>query len=47
MLAEKLADGTLTMDVEKVYPFREISQALAHAARPGRSGKILLRFGTD
>jgi trans-2-enoyl-CoA reductase len=44
MLAAKLADGTLTFDVEKVYPFREIAEALAHAARPGRSGKILLRF---
>ena len=47
MLAGKLADGTLTMNIEKIYPFHEIGQALAHAARPGRSGKILLRFGTD
>ena len=46
-LAAKLAEGTLTVDVEAVYPFRQIGQALAHAARPGRSGKILLRFGTD
>jgi trans-2-enoyl-CoA reductase len=47
MLAAKLADGTLTVAVEKVYPFRDVGQALAHAARPGRSGKILLRFETD
>ncbi|MGA8260538.1 MAG: zinc-dependent alcohol dehydrogenase family protein [Arenicellales bacterium] len=47
MLAAKLLDGVLTVDVEKVYPFREIAQALAHAVRPGRSGKILLRFGVD
>lgn len=47
MLVAKLADGTLTMEVEKVYPFREISQALAHAAQSGRSGKILLSFGSD
>jgi len=47
MLAAKLADGTLTVAVEKVYPFRDIAQALAHAARPARSGKILLRFGAD
>lgn len=43
-LAAKLADGTLTVQVEEVYSFREISRAVAHAARPGRSGKILLRF---
>ena len=47
MLAAKVADGTLTVNVERVYPFRDIAQALAHAARPGRSGKILLRFGAD
>jgi NADPH:quinone reductase-like Zn-dependent oxidoreductase len=47
MLAARLADGTLAVDVEKIYPFRDIVQALAHAARPGRSGKILLRFGAD
>ena len=46
-LAAKLSDGTLVVDVEKVYPFRDIGQALAHAARSGRSGKILLRFGTE
>jgi len=47
MLAPKMANGTLSMDVEKVYPFREIGQALAHASQPRRSGKILLRFGSD
>ena len=46
-LAAKVADGTLTVNIEQVYPFTDIAQALAHAARPGRSGKILLRFGTD
>jgi len=46
-LAAKLAAGMLNIDVEVVYPFREIGAALAHAARPGRSGKILLRFGVD
>lgn len=43
-LALQLAAGTLKVDVETVYPFRDIRAALAHAARPGRSGKILLRF---
>lgn len=47
MLAAKLVDGTMSMNVEKVYPFREISQALGHAAQSGRSGKILLSFGSD
>lgn len=46
-LAAELADGTLAVDVEAVYPLREIGPALAHAARPGRSGKVLLRFGND
>lgn len=46
-LAAKVSDGTLTVEVEKVYPFRDLGRALAHAARPARSGKILLRFGTD
>lgn len=45
MLAGKLADGTLVVDIESVYPFGEIRRAVAHAARGGRSGKILLRFG--
>jgi len=47
MLARKMADGTLSVDVEQVYDVRDIGQALAHAARPGRSGKILLGFATD
>jgi NADPH:quinone reductase-like Zn-dependent oxidoreductase len=47
MLATKVSDGTLTVNVEKVYPFRDIGQALAHAAQPARSGKILLHFATD
>ena len=43
-LAERVADGTLRVEVERVYPFREIARALAHAARGARSGKILLGF---
>jgi hypothetical protein len=46
-LVGKLAEGRLNIDVEKVYPLREIGQALAHAAWPGRSGKILLSLGTE
>jgi len=43
-LAANLADGTLAVDVEAVYPIRRIKEALAHAARGGRSGKILVSF---
>jgi NADPH:quinone reductase-like Zn-dependent oxidoreductase len=46
MLAAKVASGALTVAVEKVYPFHNIAEALGHAARPGRAGKILLRFDT-
>jgi NADPH:quinone reductase-like Zn-dependent oxidoreductase len=43
-LAGKLADGTLAVDVEAVYPIRRIKEAVAHAARGGRAGKILVSF---
>lgn len=45
MLARKLTDGALTVAVEQVYRFGDIGPALAHAGRPGRSGKILLDIG--
>jgi NADPH:quinone reductase-like Zn-dependent oxidoreductase len=45
-LAGKIAAGTLKVEVEAVYPMRQITQAVAHAARSGRSGKILMAFGT-
>ncbi len=41
-LAAKLADGTLAVEVEQVYPLARLKQAVAHAARGGRSGKILV-----
>ncbi|MEJ2175594.1 MAG: zinc-binding dehydrogenase, partial [bacterium] len=47
-LYEKLAalidDGTLKVDVEKVYPLAQIKDAVSHAAREARSGKILLEM---
>lgn len=43
-LASRLADGTLAVEVEAVYPLRKIKEAVAHAARSGRSGKILISF---
>jgi mitochondrial enoyl-[acyl-carrier protein] reductase / trans-2-enoyl-CoA reductase len=42
MLAGKLADRTLAVEVEQVYPLRQLKDAVAHAARSGRSGKILV-----
>ena len=45
-LAGKLADGTLAVEVEAVYPIRRIKEAVAHAARGGRSGKILVSFAS-
>lgn len=46
-LAAMVADGTLAVEVEAVYPIRKIKEAVAHAARGGRSGKILLSFARD
>ena len=41
-LAAKLHDGVLKAPVEAFYPIDEIKQALAHAQRGGRSGKVLV-----
>jgi len=41
-LAGKLADGTLAVEVEQVYPLARLKEAVAHAAHYGRSGKILV-----
>jgi len=41
-LAAKLRDGVLKAPVEATYPIDEIKQALAHAQRGGRSGKVLV-----
>jgi len=43
-LALRLGDGRLAVEVEAVYPIRRIKEALAHAARGGRKGKILISF---
>ncbi len=40
-LAELVAQGTLRAAVEATYPLAEYRTALAHAARSGRSGKVL------
>jgi NADPH:quinone reductase-like Zn-dependent oxidoreductase len=41
-LARHLADGTLAAPVEATYDIADIKQALAHAEREGRDGKILI-----
>lgn len=46
-LASKVADGTLTVEVEAVYPIGKIREAVAHAARGGRLGKILVSFAGE
>ncbi len=39
----KIADGSLNVPVEKTYSLDQAVEALQHAERPGRSGKILFR----
>jgi NADPH:quinone reductase-like Zn-dependent oxidoreductase len=41
-LIQMLATGELTVPVEATYPLSQIREALAHAARPGRGGKVVL-----
>ncbi|WP_171054065.1 zinc-dependent alcohol dehydrogenase family protein [Arenibacterium halophilum] len=46
-LARKMSEGVLQTEVAATYPLTGIKEALAHAARPGRNGKILLTAGDD
>jgi trans-2-enoyl-CoA reductase len=41
-LAARVADGTLRVEIEATYPIEQIKEALEHAGREGRSGKILV-----
>jgi NADPH:quinone reductase-like Zn-dependent oxidoreductase len=41
-LATMMSDGTIEIPIEANYPMGEVKKALAHAARPHRTGKILL-----
>ncbi len=41
-LAERLAAGQLRVEVERTYPMEDIKEALSHAQRQGRGGKILV-----
>lgn len=42
-LFARLADGTLALPVEAIYPLEEIGEAARANFAPGRAGKILLR----
>jgi mitochondrial enoyl-[acyl-carrier protein] reductase / trans-2-enoyl-CoA reductase len=37
-----IAEGTIKVDIEGVYPMEKVKDALLHAARAGRTGKVLL-----
>jgi mitochondrial enoyl-[acyl-carrier protein] reductase / trans-2-enoyl-CoA reductase len=41
-LSQLVADGVIRVAIEACYPLDRVHEALAHAARPGRTGKILL-----
>ncbi len=41
-LAVKLRDGVLKAPIDATYPIDDIKQALAHAQRGGRNGKVLV-----
>ena len=41
-LAAYMADGTIAVPIEASYGLDDIGDALAHAAREARAGKILL-----
>lgn len=44
-LAGLMRDGTIDIPIEATYPMKQVKAALAHAARPGRAGKVLLTMG--
>jgi NADPH:quinone reductase-like Zn-dependent oxidoreductase len=46
-LERKLAEGVLHTEIDATYPLERIEEALAHAARGGRNGKILLTGDTN
>lgn len=46
-LVGMLLAGTLRVPVEAVYPIGKLNEALAHAQREGRLGKVVLRWDAD
>ena len=43
-LAQMVIDGELTQEIDTVYPLSAVSEALLHAQRDQRQGKILLQI---
>ena len=41
-LTSLIREGRISANIEAKYPLSEIKAALAHAAKPGRNGKVLL-----
>ena len=42
-LTSRLLDGTIHVEIEASYPLEKISDAMAHAKREARGGKVQLR----
>jgi NADPH:quinone reductase-like Zn-dependent oxidoreductase len=40
-----LADGTLSSDIAATYPLAQVQEAVEHAVRPGKGGKVILKIG--
>ena len=45
-LADLVADGSLSAEVEKVYPLDQFKEAFKQSLQSNRSGKILFKFAT-
>jgi NADPH:quinone reductase-like Zn-dependent oxidoreductase len=39
-----LADGTLASDIAATYPLAQVREAVNHAVRPGKGGKVILKL---
>jgi NADPH:quinone reductase-like Zn-dependent oxidoreductase len=44
-LGDLVADGSLSAEVERVYPLEQFKEAFEQSLKPNRSGKILFKFG--
>jgi NADPH:quinone reductase len=41
-----MREGVLQSTFAATYPLEDVRKAVAHAATPGKGGKVLLRIGT-
>jgi NADPH:quinone reductase-like Zn-dependent oxidoreductase len=46
-LGQKMAEGLLDVPVEATYPLAQVKEAVAHAGREGRNGKIVITMDDD